>query len=92
MVGAFKYVKFFRFRSPYIVADTKVGFYEWLFYSLRYIDFNYDSLLNESIRIMNNLYGGFTWTDLKNLEFDKYKKLIKEIIKFQKEQEQDGRS
>jgi hypothetical protein len=40
---------------------------------------------------MQNSSGGFTLKDLKEMPFDEYEIIIKQIIKIQKEQEENGR-
>jgi len=70
--------KFFRVRTSCHI--TGYGVHPdifWLLKSLELIDFDYNSLLYESIFICQVLPGCFSYDDLKQMEFDIYEKILK---------------
>ena len=49
----------------------------WLFNSVDYIDFSYDSLLPECYAAAQLTFGGFDYGMMKELPFDEYNEIIK---------------
>lgn len=57
--------------------------------AIKYIDFTWDALVQESYVAMTYSKGGLTSEELKSMPFDKYEKYIKEAIRIQELQTQD---
>ena len=85
MAGAYKHIKFFRFRSPCHVDNGGREYpVTWLIRSLEYIDFDYNVLVVEAFAISYYSKGGFTFQDICNMEFDLYELVLKEADRISK--------
>lgn len=71
-----KYLKFFRFRSPAFVKGEIDGV-GWIFNSIEWLDFDMDTLLNEIYVITQITNGGFSYTELREMEFNDYEAVVK---------------
>ena len=76
MEGNREHVKFFRFRSPLNVKGETDGA-GWIFNSVVYIDFGHNCLLPECYTASQLTFGGFGYSELKELPFDEYNEIIK---------------
>lgn len=66
-----KHFKFFRFRTPANVT----GVHD-LNQAIRFIDFDRDDLLRESIFINQVIPGCFSYNDLQHISFSEYEKVL----------------
>lgn len=49
----------------------------WIFNSIKYLDFDIDALLNEIYVITQISNGGFTYSDLREMDFNDYEMIVK---------------
>ena len=71
MGSPFKYIKFFRFRTPANIT----GVHD-IIKAIALIDFCKDDLLRESIFINQIIPGCFTYNDLRFMNFSEYEKVL----------------
>jgi len=71
-----QYLKFFRFRSSAYVRGEVDGA-GWIFNSIEFIDFNSLAFINESYVISQITNGGFTYRDLREMDFNDYEEIVK---------------
>jgi hypothetical protein len=93
MEELFCFCKFFRLRSDLsITIDEESQSYNWtkplgilddVLHWLQYIDFDEETLIDEAIGIMDITNGGFTYADLKSMDFDIYDTLCKRVASIQ---------
>lgn len=71
-----KYIKFFRFRSPIYVAGEVDGV-GWIFNSIEHLDFDTEMFLNEVYVITQITNGGFSYSELRDMDFNDYEVIVK---------------
>lgn len=71
-----QYLKFFRFRSPIYVTGEIDGV-GWIFNSIEGLDFDTETFLNEVYVITQITNGGFSYTELKEMDFNDYEVIVK---------------
>jgi hypothetical protein len=90
MDGISKYIRFFRVRSPLYITGAEKDSVQWLFKSIDNVDFSYEQFIPEALAASQVTYGGISYNDLKNMEYDEYMKIMKAIPKLQpKEQDNE---
>jgi len=83
MDGKGKHIKFFRVRSPYYVTGSSIEVL-WLFDSFQYIDFSENIFVQEAIAVAQLTYGSIGFSELKNMDFKMYEKIIEQCVKINK--------
>jgi hypothetical protein len=71
-----EHLKFFRFRSPAYVKGEVDGA-GWIFNSIEWLDYDTEMFLNESYVIMQITNGGYSYTELREMDFNDYEMIIK---------------
>jgi hypothetical protein len=71
-----KHLKFFRFRSPAYVKGEVDGA-GWIFNSIEWLDFDSEMFLNESYVVMQISNGGYSHTELRDMDFNDYEMIIR---------------
>jgi len=56
----------------------------WLFDSLQYIDFSEDIFIQEAFAVAQLTYGSIGFSELRNMDFKMYQKIIAECVKINK--------
>lgn len=71
-----QHFKFFRFRSPAYVSGEVDGA-GWIFNSVDYLDFTSEDMLKEIYVVTQISNGGFSYTELKEMDFNDYEEIIR---------------
>ncbi len=86
MGGNSQYLKFFRFYSivDFDIVSNGEGCL-WLIDSIFFIDLSEDHILDQLIRIGYTTKGAINYSELRNLEIDRYKRFCNNVMEFNKE-------
>ena len=90
MGGPHQHRQFFRFRSPAgVVTSGDIKPLCWLFPGLSNIDYNYEVLIEE-VMYINQHFPGFSYSELKAMDFSLYEKIIRKIKEITRKDSPEG--
>lgn len=84
--NANQHVKFFRVRAHYVSSLGPAAEWLWLFFHFRHIDFNERDLIREAILICRVTNGGFSYTEICELDLKSYFMLVDECHRINAEE------
>lgn len=84
--GVCEHVKFFRFRSAFVLTGEGSRSDLWLAQSIQYIDYSIEDLTREYFLIAHYSKGGYSFNEIKDMDFKTFMKVLKEASRIQDEE------